>query len=134
MHQTLEASWARPARARVVLLWFTTAAFRLYHGSQVCFGLSDKGLVSTLVLPCSAEAPAPLGSWAPGWGLWGWGRTVDEKQEPRQFVSLRVYRALTPTPSRAPLRVSRLTRAGMMDFSYYRGGDGPAGKFQTQQV
>ena len=111
-----------------------TAAFRLHLWPQGCLGLCDKGLVPTLALPCSAEVPAPLGSWAPGRGLGGWGRTVDGNQEARESVNLRVYRALPPTPSRASLRVSGLTRAGMMDFCYYRGGDGPAGKFHTQQV
>ena len=52
---------------------FMTAAFRLHLWPQGCLGLCDKGLVPTLALPCSAEVPAPLGSWAPGRGLGGWG-------------------------------------------------------------
>lgn len=83
--QTLSALSAQALKGtRVVMYGLVLVHDRGFHlGSQACFPLCEEVLVSAPEgsprgpHPCSADVPAPRGSWAPGRGLRGPG-AMDE--------------------------------------------------------
>ena len=113
----------------MALFWFMTAVFKAHLGSQVCFPLCEE-------VPVSAPEGSPLGLrrcsadvlplWAPGHpamasGDWGpWMRTC----ELCRFINLTLYKKFTPTFLFTPVSSLQAVRAEMMDFCYYRGGEG----------